>query len=164
MQFTEPLDVLVVSAAQVAPAAHPVVEVQDTNDLSARDNVIRNDHLVPFDVLPRDVDCHIVNITGKHFARAKFCGEDGEGFELQRALRGCAGVRLDLFVHSPGRRTFTYCKPLLMYQGRPPEELNRLDSKNWSPTPAPVQELLIDRITQLASSIDAMSTIVARVV
>ena len=54
------------------------------------------------------------------------------------------------------RRTFTYCKPLLVSNEQPPKELNRLDSKNWSPTPPAVQELLSARITELAPSLDAI--------
>jgi len=64
-----------------------------------------------------------------------FCGEDGEGFELRRSLRARRGVNLDYFIETDLRRTFTYCKPLLLQQGQPPRELNRLDSKNWTATP-----------------------------
>ena len=67
-----------------------------------------------------------------------FCGEDGEGFELRRALGALPGVQLDHFLTTPLRRTFTYCKPLVVEPGRPPRELSRLDSKNWTPTPPPV--------------------------
>src|SRR5438552_6843934 len=81
-----------------------------------------------------------------------FCGEDGEGFELKRALRERTGVYLDYFLQTPLRRTFTYCKPLLMHTHRPPEELNRLDRKNWSPTPALVQGQIIDSALKLAEA------------
>ena len=48
-----------------------------------------------------------------------FCGEDGEGFELQRALREKGScVSLAHFQSTPSRRTFTYCKPLLMRPGK----------------------------------------------
>lgn len=85
-----------------------------------------------------------------------FCGEDGEGFELQRALRAKAGVRLDHFLPTAQRRTFTYCKPLVLEPGQPPRELNRLDSKNWSPTPAEVEDRLRDSVRQLAGQVDAI--------
>src|SRR5215207_8882818 len=62
-----------------------------------------------------------------------FCGVDGEGFELTRALSGGV-VRLDEFIQTADRRTFTYCKPLVMEPGHAPRELNRLDSKNWTAT------------------------------
>lgn len=85
-----------------------------------------------------------------------FCGEDGEGYELQRALRARPGVRLDHFLASPRRRTFTYCKPLVLEPGRPPRELNRLDSKNWSPTPPEVEDRLCDAVRALAPGVDAL--------
>jgi len=85
-----------------------------------------------------------------------FCGEDGEGYELQRALEARRGVRLDYFLRTPKRRTFTYCKPLVLETGRPPRELSRLDSKNWTPTPADVQEVLIDALEKLARRVDAV--------
>ena len=85
-----------------------------------------------------------------------FCGDDGEGFELQRALAAKPGVRLDGLVVTGERRTFTYCKPLVLEPGRPPVELNRLDSKNWTPTPASVEARLTQAIQNLASNIDAL--------
>src|SRR5438093_12475023 len=59
-----------------------------------------------------------------------FCGEDGEGWELRRALAALRGVNLDNFLTTPLRRTFVYCKPLVIEPTGPPRELNRLDSKN----------------------------------
>ena len=85
-----------------------------------------------------------------------FAGDDGEGFELCRALEQCPGVVLSHFVKTEERRTFTYCKPLLISPGKAPQELNRLDSKNWSPTPPAVQDTLEERITALAPSLDAI--------
>ena len=85
-----------------------------------------------------------------------FCGEDGEGYELQRALASLPGVNLDHFITTPLRRTFTYCKPLVMEPGKPPRELNRLDSKNWTPTPPEVAGALADSLRKLASNVDAI--------
>jgi rfaE bifunctional protein kinase chain/domain len=85
-----------------------------------------------------------------------FCGEDGEGFELRRALAAKRGVRLEYFVQTSERRTFTYCKPLVMEPGKPPRELNRLDSKNWSPTPKAVERKISEAVAALARNIDAM--------
>src|SRR5688572_32776407 len=56
-----------------------------------------------------------------------FCGIDGEGFELRRSLAAKPGVALDYFVETDQRRTFTYCKPLIVEPGKAPRELNRLD-------------------------------------
>ena len=60
-----------------------------------------------------------------------FAGEDGEGFELRRALAQLPGVHLDGFRQTSSRRTFTYCKPQIRATGQPPRELSRLDTKNW---------------------------------
>jgi rfaE bifunctional protein kinase chain/domain len=84
-----------------------------------------------------------------------FCGFDGEGYELRRALETRRGVRLDHFVQTQERRTFTYCKPLLMSPGKPPVELNRLDSKNWTPAPRAIQEKLAQSIRRLTGRVDA---------
>src|SRR5215471_1931629 len=84
-----------------------------------------------------------------------FAGFDGEGFELWRALEWLPGVKLTHFVRTEQRRTFTYCKPLLCGPNQPPVELNRLDSKNWTPTPALLQGLLINGLMAAAEVADA---------
>lgn len=83
------------------------------------------------------------------------CGVDGEGFELRAALAAMPGVRLDDFIATPERRTFTYCKPLLIRPGKPPEELSRLDSKNWTPPPRALQDRLAAAVERLARQVDA---------
>lgn len=85
-----------------------------------------------------------------------FAGFDGEGFELWRSLEWLPGVRLEHFVRTVQRRTFTYCKPLVRAVGRPPMELNRLDIKNWTPTPGLLQGLLINRLAAVAEFVDAI--------
>jgi rfaE bifunctional protein kinase chain/domain len=83
-----------------------------------------------------------------------FAGADGEGFELRRALAALPGLRLGRFLETDQRSTFTYGKPLLMHPDRPPEELDRLDAKNWTPTPDAVQDRLIQAVESLADSVD----------
>ena len=85
-----------------------------------------------------------------------FCGDDGEGFELLRALRLVPGSNLENFVQTPDRATFTYTKPLVCEPGRPPRELSRLDQKNWSPTPPDVETSLCFALRELAPSLDAL--------
>jgi len=85
-----------------------------------------------------------------------FAGEDGEGFELRASLQKRRGVRLDHFWQTDQRRTFTYCKPLVVETGKTPVELSRLDSKNWTPTPALLQGRLIDSTANVAADSDAM--------
>jgi rfaE bifunctional protein kinase chain/domain len=85
-----------------------------------------------------------------------FCGEDGEGYELCRALTARRGVQLNHFFQTPDRRTFTYCKPLVLEVGNPPRELNRLDQKNWTPTPPTVSTRIIEALHAVASNVDAL--------
>ena len=60
------------------------------------------------------------------------------------------------FFESEEQRTFTYCKPLMMHLGQPPEELNRLDSKNWHLTPVNLQHQLANAVRSLADQVDAI--------
>ncbi|MGO8697013.1 MAG: bifunctional heptose 7-phosphate kinase/heptose 1-phosphate adenyltransferase [Limisphaerales bacterium] len=85
-----------------------------------------------------------------------FAGDDGEGFELKRALASVAGVHVDSFFLTTERRTFTYAKPLVISPREPPRELNRLDCKNWSPTPARLQSEIIGALRALAPKVDAI--------
>jgi rfaE bifunctional protein kinase chain/domain len=85
-----------------------------------------------------------------------FCGEDGEGYELQRALAQIPSVNLKHFVVTRQRRTFTYTKPLVLHRGKAPWELNRLDIKNWTRTPGPVADSLAEGLGRLARKVDAM--------
>jgi len=85
-----------------------------------------------------------------------FAGNDGEGFELWHALERVPGVRLKYFTRTDQRRTFTYCKPLLVSSGQPPVELNRLDSKNWTPTPGVVEGALIQHMQEAVELVDAV--------
>jgi rfaE bifunctional protein kinase chain/domain len=84
------------------------------------------------------------------------CGDDGEGYELQRALARTPGVRMDCFLATPERRTFTYCKPLVLRSGEPPEELNRLDSKNWTTTPPGIVDQAIGLMRKAFSHSEAV--------
>ncbi len=85
-----------------------------------------------------------------------YCGDDGEGFELRRALLRAGRVDLAHFQQTPERLTFTYSKPLIHRAGRPPEELSRLDIKNWTPSPPAVDAVLIASLRALAPQLDAL--------
>ena len=87
---------------------------------------------------------------------AAIIGQDGEGYELRRALSRLKGVRLDWLVESDERHTFTYSKPLLIHKNRAPEELNRLDTKNWTPTPPSLQDRIVEAVRKLAKEVDAL--------
>jgi rfaE bifunctional protein kinase chain/domain len=85
-----------------------------------------------------------------------FCGDDGEGYELRRSLAARPGAILSDFLTTASRRTPVYCKPMVIEPGRPPRELNRLDSKNWTPTPDDLQRDLAARVLAMADRVDAL--------
>jgi rfaE bifunctional protein kinase chain/domain len=84
-----------------------------------------------------------------------FCGEDAEGWSLRKALNSLKGVNTDHFISSNLRHTFTYSKPLICEPNKPPVELNRLDQKNWTPTPEEISDQICDGIENLIPKVDA---------
>jgi rfaE bifunctional protein kinase chain/domain len=91
-----------------------------------------------------------------HIHPVGFCGDDGEGWELRRALGQLPGIQLDDFLTTTKRQTFTYSKPLLVEPGKPPVELSRLDIKNRNQTPLAVSRALIQSIDSLWPKVDAI--------
>src|SRR5207247_2690359 len=85
-----------------------------------------------------------------------FCGEDAEGYELRQALSKLPGVSLQEFFATSQRRTFTYCKPLMLRGGEAPRELNRVDFKNWTPTPAALGRKLARAVREVVEEVDAI--------
>ncbi len=85
---------------------------------------------------------------GVNVLAAGVIGDDGEGFELLRAL-DAVGVDLDALVIRSDRCTPTYTKPMLREPDGTAHELNRLDIKNRSPLPAEVEDRLIKALRQL---------------
>jgi rfaE bifunctional protein kinase chain/domain len=83
-----------------------------------------------------------------------FSGDDGEGYELRQVLANLPGVSLQHFLTDRSRRTPVYCKPLVIEPGLPPRELNRFDSKNWTPTPEALQIALAEHVRDLAGRVD----------
>jgi rfaE bifunctional protein kinase chain/domain len=83
-----------------------------------------------------------------------FAGDDGEGYELKRCLQSTPGVETGHFIQTPLRATFTYTKPLLMHPGKPPEELNRLDRKNWTQTPLEIQDHFRKALDSLSNTVN----------
>ena len=88
-----------------------------------------------------------------------YCGDDGEGYELRRAMRQL-GLDLTGFFTAPGRLTPTYDKPCYVdssQRGRSViEELERLDTKNRRPTPANLQNDLIAYVRQRLNQWDGL--------
>ena len=82
-------------------------------------------------------------------------GEDGEGFELKRALVA-RGVDVTHVIEAAGRCTPTYTKPMLGDGCGPARELNRLDIKNRTPTPATLVGEMTRRLDQVVADSDAV--------
>ncbi|MCI0456155.1 MAG: PfkB family carbohydrate kinase [Gemmataceae bacterium] len=83
-------------------------------------------------------------------------GDDGEGYELRRALHALRCVDSRAVFSWEGRRTPTYTKPMLHQQGQPPRELNRLDLKNRTPLPAAAEDRLWEAVVELWPHLDAL--------
>jgi len=84
-----------------------------------------------------------------------FTGDDGEGFELRRALRnlGCDTRGLQTLGE---RFTPTYLKPRNYRTGDLAGEHERYDTKNRRPSPAEVQTTVLSHLEQLLPQIDAV--------
>jgi bifunctional ADP-heptose synthase (sugar kinase/adenylyltransferase) len=83
-------------------------------------------------------------------------GDDGEGYELLQALRRLGVVDTAGVVVSADRRTPTYTKPMLQEPGRQARELNRLDIKNRTPLPGPLEERVLALLRDLWPRVDAL--------
>jgi bifunctional ADP-heptose synthase (sugar kinase/adenylyltransferase) len=82
-------------------------------------------------------------------------GEDGEAYELMRALRA-QDVSTDDVISTAQRMTPTYTKPMLSQSGGPARELNRLDIKNRTPQPADLDRQIIERLDRVVPQVDAV--------
>ena len=76
-------------------------------------------------------------------------GDDGEGFELRRALRGI-GAETEHLIARPDRFTPSYCKPMVRSPGGEVRELERFDTKNREPMPGEVEADLLARLRAMA--------------
>lgn len=82
-------------------------------------------------------------------------GDDGEGYELRRALPRIRGVDPGWTITMPDRFTPTYTKPMLNEAGSS-RELNRLDIKNRTPTPREIEEMILHNLDHAWSQVDAL--------
>jgi bifunctional ADP-heptose synthase (sugar kinase/adenylyltransferase) len=83
-------------------------------------------------------------------------GDDGEGYEMRQALGRMPAVDAASVFTATDRRTPTYTKPMLGGAGGPPRELNRLDIKNRTPTPADAEGQIIDALRARWREFDAL--------
>jgi rfaE bifunctional protein kinase chain/domain len=82
-------------------------------------------------------------------------GDDGEGYELKRALM-MRGVDIGPLIEHPDRFTPTYTKPMMHEVDGRVHELNRLDVKNRSPLPDALRAQISERLRALAPTIDGI--------
>lgn len=82
-------------------------------------------------------------------------GQDGEGFELRRALQraGCDTSRL---LESASLRTPTYLKPRDLDQTGLAAEHSRYDTLNRTPLPRDTEQQILEAIDQVLPNVDAL--------
>jgi bifunctional ADP-heptose synthase (sugar kinase/adenylyltransferase) len=83
-----------------------------------------------------------------------FLGDDGEGFEVLRILRGL-GINTDQLPLYREVMTPTYTKPVFRTE-EGIEEINRLDHKNIRPTSKEIEGRIIESIRGAAGNVDAI--------
>jgi rfaE bifunctional protein kinase chain/domain len=82
-------------------------------------------------------------------------GDDGMGYELRRGL--CAwGVDVSTLIQTPERATPTYTKPMMIEADARVHELNRMDIKNRTPTPGPVEDRVIAALHEQIGRVDGI--------
>jgi len=102
-----------------------------------------------------NVLANLAALGPRSLAAVGFSGDDGEGFELRRALEA-VGVDLRHFLVRRDRVTFTYNKPILIRAGRSPEELSRLDIRSRTPTPTALEDEIVARLVEAVREADVI--------
>lgn len=82
-------------------------------------------------------------------------GDDGEGYELKRALEA-RGADVSPLIVDTRRFTPTYTKPLMREANGELHELNRIDIKNRQPLPAVLETELIHRLETFATKVQGI--------
>jgi len=82
-------------------------------------------------------------------------GDDGEGYELKRALLS-RGVDIAPLLECGGRFSPTYTKPMLRELDGFTHELNRLDIKNRTPLSAEVEDAILDQLHKVVPRVQAV--------
>lgn len=85
-------------------------------------------------------------------------GDDGNGFDLRRALEDC-GVDCSALIAEPKIFTPTYTKPLMSGRNGTTRELNRIDIKNRSTLPVDVENILLEKIGEMSGEVDGIVVI-----
>lgn len=83
-----------------------------------------------------------------------YVGDDGRGIDLCRALDDLKINRENLII-AKDRVTPTYTKPWYTENGKT-RELNRIDTKNWTPTSRELEDAALNNLRNLIGKIDAL--------
>ena len=92
-----------------------------------------------------------------HVMALSLLGDDGAGYDLRRELHR-RGINTEAMIIDDRLRTPTYTKPMRQ-QGEGDVELNRLDIKNFSPTPPDIVDKIAARLAALAPKVDGIAVI-----
>lgn len=82
-------------------------------------------------------------------------GDDGEGYELRRAL-AAQGVDIEHLITDADHFTPTYTKPMMREEDGQIHELNRVDIKNRSPLPDSLEDQIIQQLRDLAPTVSGI--------
>jgi rfaE bifunctional protein kinase chain/domain len=101
------------------------------------------------------VVCNLLALGAGELHAVGFTGDDGEGFDLRKALTqlGCDTEHLHI---SQERFTPTYLKPRDANVQSLDAEHSRLDTKNRSQTPAEIEQQIIESLDDLLDQVDAV--------
>ncbi len=99
---------------------------------------------------------NLVALGVKRICAMSVIGDDGEGYELLRALDQLRIMDLTGIHQNPTRRTPTYTKPMLQKAGQAARELNRLDIKNRSRLPPTAEEKVLIVLDRMWPEMDAL--------
>jgi rfaE bifunctional protein kinase chain/domain len=101
------------------------------------------------------VVCNLAALQAGQLFAVGFSGDDGEGFDLRQGLTrlGCDTQHLHI---AADRHTPTYLKPRDAGGTSLAAEHSRYDTKNRTPTPARLEQAVVDSIDQLLTQTDAV--------
>jgi rfaE bifunctional protein kinase chain/domain len=101
------------------------------------------------------VVCNLQALGAGELHAVGFSGDDGEGFDLRAGLErlGCTISHLHA---TPERMTPTYLKPRNQGDATLAAEHSRYDTKNRTPTPVAISQLVMGSIDELLPELDAL--------
>ena len=83
-----------------------------------------------------------------------YIGDDGRGYEMKTGLDKL-GINRDCLVASGSRVTPAYVKPWII-ENNTTREMNRIDIKNWTPTPVELSNAVLGKLEERIGQIDAV--------